>query len=58
MSAASAREHATRAVQAGDTNEKLTQLAKALYEIAGAIEELERQINHIRTRIKPRGGGY
>jgi chromosome segregation ATPase len=58
MSAASAKEHATRAVQAGDANEKLTQLAKALYEIAGAIEELERQINHVRTRIKPRGSGY
>jgi hypothetical protein len=58
MSAANAREHATRAVQAADTNEKLTQLAKAIYEIAGAIEELERQINHVRTRIKPRGAGY
>jgi ribosome-associated translation inhibitor RaiA len=58
MSAANAREHATRAVQAADTNEKLTQLAKAVYAIAGAIEELERQINHVRTRIKPRGAGY
>jgi outer membrane murein-binding lipoprotein Lpp len=58
MGASSAREHATRAVQAGDTNEKLTQLAKAVYEMAGAIEELERQINHLRTRIKPRGEGY
>ena len=58
MSAANAREHATRAVQAADTNEKLTQLAQAVYAIAGAIEELERQINHVRTRIKPRGAGY
>ena len=54
----SAKTHAGRAVQAEDTNEKLTHLAKAVYEIAGAMEEMERQINHIRTRIKPRGGGY
>ena len=42
----------------GRNEAKLTQLAKAVYAIAGAIEELERQINHVRTRIKPRGAGY
>ena len=58
MSSSSAQTHAGRAVQAADTNEKLTHLAKAVYEMAGVIEELERQISSLRTRIKPRGGGY
>jgi hypothetical protein len=47
MSTSSARSHATRAQQTSDTTEKLDEIAKAIYELARAIDDVEKRVKRI-----------
>lgn len=50
MSTSSAKTYARRAESATDTNEKLDGIAKALYALATALEDIERTVKQIKSR--------
>jgi hypothetical protein len=47
MSASSARNYARRAVSSQDTNDKLDLIAKAIADLVGVIEDMQRKINSL-----------
>lgn len=48
MSTSLAKTHATRAQRTNDTNEKLDHIAKAIYELARTLSDIEDKTNRIR----------
>ncbi|MEI5680490.1 MULTISPECIES: hypothetical protein [unclassified Mesorhizobium] len=48
MSASAAKTHAMKAQRASDTNEKLDEIAKAIYELARTLSDIEGNTNRIR----------
>lgn len=48
LSTSLAKSHAIKAQRATDTNEKLDELAKAIYELAKTVRDIEDKTNRIR----------
>jgi hypothetical protein len=48
MSIGNAKAFAMRAQSTNDTNEKLDLIAKAIYELARSIDDVERKVNHLK----------
>jgi hypothetical protein len=49
MSTSSAKSHARRAQETKDTNEKLDEIAKAIYELARALDDVDSRVKRIPT---------
>jgi hypothetical protein len=52
MSATSAKTHAMRARRATNTDEKLTYLAQAIYELAQSVASIEADVHRIKNATR------